>query len=203
MKKLVLSNRSQAYLKLKAYAKAFEDANLALKIDPNHVKSIGRRGTANYYLGRFKQARIDFFTALSLDPTNTGFLEYIKKTDERLQRIRSEALEKIERRVMYTDLKAMGFDQHSKRIPIIEMHLDRKVIDELQQKKVQVVNRQNLETKILEEARNEAYTEADDPTVNKTSKKKSKKQRKKKGLTAFMDGDELKEFIDAEAAANH
>ena len=110
MKMLVLSNRSQAYLKLKAYAKAFEDANLALKIDPNHVKSIGRRGTANYYLGRFKQARIDFFTALSLDPTNTGFLEYIKKTDERLQRIRSEALEKIERRVMYTDLKAMGFD---------------------------------------------------------------------------------------------
>ena len=30
MKKLVLSNRSQAYLKLKAYAKAFDDSNRAL-----------------------------------------------------------------------------------------------------------------------------------------------------------------------------
>lgn len=203
MKMLVLSNRSQAYLKLKAYAKAFEDANQALQIDPNHVKSTGRRGTASYYLGQFKQARIDFFTALQLDPTNIGFIEYIKKTDEQLQRIRREALEKIERRVMYTNLEEMGFDQHSKRVPIIEMHLDRKVIEELQQKKEQVVNRQNLEPKILEQARNEDSAEVQDPTIHKNNKKKSKKQRKKKGVTAFMDGDELREFNDAEAAAYH
>jgi len=113
MKMLVLSNRSQAYLKLKAYAKAFDDANQALQIDPNHVKSVGRRGTANYYLGRVKQAKIDFIKAVKLDPTNIGFLEYIKKADERLQRIRSEALEKIERRVMFTDLDEIGFDEHS------------------------------------------------------------------------------------------
>ena len=68
MKKLVLSNRSQAYLKLKAHGKAFDDANRAILIDPNHVKSIGRRGTASYYLGKFKQAKIDFINALKLDP---------------------------------------------------------------------------------------------------------------------------------------
>ena len=68
MRKLVLSNRSQAYLKLKAYQKAFDDANAALKVDPDHVKSIGRRGTANYYLGKIKQAKIDFISALKLDP---------------------------------------------------------------------------------------------------------------------------------------
>ena len=84
MKKVVLSNRSQAYLKLKAYAKAFDDANRALIFDPEHVKSIGRRGQASYYLGRVKQAKIDFINALRLDPQNIGFLEYIKKADERL-----------------------------------------------------------------------------------------------------------------------
>ena len=84
MKKIVLSNRAQSYLKLKAHAKAFDDANRAVLIDPNHVKSIGRRGTAAYYLGRIKQAKIDFISALKLDPQNIGFLEYIKKTDERL-----------------------------------------------------------------------------------------------------------------------
>ena len=84
MKKLVLSNRSQAYLKLKAHAKAYDDANRALLIDPNHVKSVGRRGTASFYLGNVKQAKIDFINALRLDPENVGFVEYIKKADEKL-----------------------------------------------------------------------------------------------------------------------
>ena len=44
MKKLVLSNRAQAYLKLKAYSKAYDDSNRAIQFDPTHVKSIGRRG---------------------------------------------------------------------------------------------------------------------------------------------------------------
>ena len=110
MKKLVYSNRAQAYLKLKAYAKAFEDADKAVKIDPGHVKSVGRRGTANYYLGKLKPAKIDFIQALKLDPQNLGFIEYIKKTDERLQRLKSEALEKMERRIMFTDLEEVGFE---------------------------------------------------------------------------------------------
>ena len=64
MKKLVLSNRAQAYIKLKVYSKAFEDAEAALALDPQHVKSVGRRGTAAYYLKKFKQARSDFMTGL-------------------------------------------------------------------------------------------------------------------------------------------
>ena len=56
MKMLVLSNRAQAYLKLKAYGKAYDDANRACLIDSTHVKSVGRRGTAAYYLGNLRQA---------------------------------------------------------------------------------------------------------------------------------------------------
>ena len=99
------------------------------------MKSIGRRGTASYYLGKVKQAKIDFIEAVRLDPDNIGFLEYIKKADERLQRIKSEALEKMERRIAFTDLDEVGFDQHSVKIPTIEMHLDKKEIEALQQKK--------------------------------------------------------------------
>lgn len=54
MKKLVLSNRAQAYLKLKIYQKAYDDAHSAIQIDYNHVKSVGRRGTAAFYLKKFK-----------------------------------------------------------------------------------------------------------------------------------------------------
>jgi len=141
MKKLVLSNRSQAYLKLKAYAKAYDDANRALLIDPKHVKSMGRRGTASYYLGKIKQAKVDFLNAIKLDPENLGFIDYIKKADERLQRLKSEAMEKIERRVMFTDLDEVGFDEHSVRIPVTELHLDQREVAALQKKKEEVVTR--------------------------------------------------------------
>ena len=110
MKKLVLSNRAQSYLKLKAHQKAYDDANRACKLDPEHVKSIGRRGTANYYLGNIKQAKRDFVRALKLEPANKQFFEYLKKTEEKLLKIKQEAYEKMERRVMFTDLAEMGFD---------------------------------------------------------------------------------------------
>jgi hypothetical protein len=60
MRKVVLSNRAQAYLKLKVYQKAYVDASDALAIDKTHVKSVGRRGTAAFYLKKYKEAQIDF-----------------------------------------------------------------------------------------------------------------------------------------------
>jgi lipoprotein NlpI len=46
------------------YQKAYDDADAALKIDPTHLKSIGRRGTAAYYIKNFKQAKMDFLVGL-------------------------------------------------------------------------------------------------------------------------------------------
>jgi len=69
-RKLVLSNRAQSYLKLKAYSKAFVDADGACKIDSGHIKSLGRRGTACYYLDKFRDAKRDFSIALAVEPTN-------------------------------------------------------------------------------------------------------------------------------------
>lgn len=39
MRKVVLSNRAQAYIKLKRYLEAEQDASQALEIDQGHVKS--------------------------------------------------------------------------------------------------------------------------------------------------------------------
>ena len=101
---------------------------------------------------------------------------------------------------MFTDLEEVGFDQHSVRVPITELHLDQKVIDELQAKKEQVVNRQQNEAKITPSSPSEAPAQSENQSATQaatgTNKKKNKKKsRKNKGLKAFMDGDaELQEY---------
>jgi DnaJ family protein C protein 7 len=54
MKTIVFSNRAQCHIKLKNYENAFVDADKALKFDPNHLKSIQRRGTAAYFTKRLR-----------------------------------------------------------------------------------------------------------------------------------------------------
>ena len=54
LKTVVLSNRAQCHIKLKKYEQAFLDADAAVRIDPNHLKSIQRRGTAAYYTQRLR-----------------------------------------------------------------------------------------------------------------------------------------------------
>ncbi len=49
---------------MKVYQKAFDDAHAALQIDYMHTKSVGRRGTAAYYIKNFKQAKLDFLHGL-------------------------------------------------------------------------------------------------------------------------------------------
>ena len=60
MRKIVLSNRAQSYIKTRKYREAEVDADQALSIDPGHIKSVQRRGTAKYYLNKYKEALKDF-----------------------------------------------------------------------------------------------------------------------------------------------
>jgi tetratricopeptide (TPR) repeat protein len=66
MQKLVLSNRAQVYLKLKKYSEAESDADAALGFDSEHVKSLQRRGTARYYLGKLRLSMRDFAAAQAI-----------------------------------------------------------------------------------------------------------------------------------------
>lgn len=56
-------------MKLRRYAEAESDAEAALALDPEHVKSLQRRGTARYYLGKLRLAAKDFMIAQHLSPT--------------------------------------------------------------------------------------------------------------------------------------
>lgn len=57
---LFYGNRSMAYLKKELYGSALEDANEALKLDPNYMKAYYRRATAYMALGKLKLALKDY-----------------------------------------------------------------------------------------------------------------------------------------------
>ena len=89
-----------------------------------HIKSVGRRGTASYYLGNYKGAKSDFILCLRLEPNNSRFRKYLEKTLEKIQKVKSEAYEKMTRRVLFTDLAEMNFDQVAVHVPVTELHLN-------------------------------------------------------------------------------
>jgi len=67
---------------------------------------------------------LDFIHALQLEPENNTFMEYLKKTLERLEKIKMESYEKMRRRIVFTDLDKLGFSENATRVPITELHLD-------------------------------------------------------------------------------
>ena len=71
----LLSNRSEALLKLRHYRLALRDARRALKIQPSHCKSQYRRIRARIGLRQFREALLDVEDALLYSPDNELFLE--------------------------------------------------------------------------------------------------------------------------------
>lgn len=67
---------------------------------------------------------MDFLHALNLEPENKQFMEYLKKTLERLDKIKLESYEKMQRRVVFTDLSSIGFDENATIVPVTELNLD-------------------------------------------------------------------------------
>lgn len=63
-------NRCAAYLKLKKYTRASEEATEALKLDATHAKSLYRRAQAHKFRGKDKDAMRDVMTMLQTDSTS-------------------------------------------------------------------------------------------------------------------------------------
>jgi len=62
------SNRAMAMIKLESYGSAILDANEAISLDPSYIKGYYRRGSANFALGKVKEARKDFRAVCKLKP---------------------------------------------------------------------------------------------------------------------------------------
>ena len=65
---IILSNRAQAYIKVENYGLAMNDATAALEFDPSYVKAYYRRGSAQFALGHYKDARKDFRKVCTVKP---------------------------------------------------------------------------------------------------------------------------------------
>uniref|UniRef100_A0AAV1TD17 RNA polymerase II-associated protein 3 n=1 Tax=Peronospora matthiolae TaxID=2874970 RepID=A0AAV1TD17_9STRA len=79
---VVLSNRAMAYLKKQEFVNAEDDCTSALKIDPTHVKSHTRRGTARNSLGKHRLALLDFHHAATLDRKSRQIQAQLQSTRE-------------------------------------------------------------------------------------------------------------------------
>ena len=62
------ANRAMAMIKMESYGLAILDANEAISLDPAYVKGYYRRGSANFALGKFKEARKDFRAVCKIKP---------------------------------------------------------------------------------------------------------------------------------------
>lgn len=65
---IILSNRAQAYIKVENYGLAMNDATAAMESDPTYAKAYYRRGSAQYALTHYKEARKDFRKVCQLKP---------------------------------------------------------------------------------------------------------------------------------------
>lgn len=65
---IILSNRAQAYMKVENYGLAINDATAAMESDPTYAKAYYRRGSAQYALTHYKDARKDFRKVCQLKP---------------------------------------------------------------------------------------------------------------------------------------
>mmetsp|Transcript_18166 Transcript_18166/g.20639 ORF Transcript_18166/g.20639 Transcript_18166/m.20639 type:complete len:678 (+) Transcript_18166:168-2201(+) len=95
MKCVLYSNRANANLKLKRYKEAETDCGCALEIDSHHIKSLYRRCLARQKLDLIKLASADAQEGLKIDPANKPLLQESKKIENKLSKIRKDALSRI------------------------------------------------------------------------------------------------------------
>lgn len=76
------TNRATSFFRLKKYAVAESDCNLAVALDGGYVKAYARRGAARFALKKHQSALEDYETVLKLDPSNVEAQNEVKKIKE-------------------------------------------------------------------------------------------------------------------------
>lgn len=117
---VVLSNRAMAFLKNREFAKAEEDCTLALKVDPAHVKSFLRRGTARNALGKHRLALLDFEKSAELDPKNRQIQSQLASTRELMRAAIKRAPKRTEFQIEVVGIPTPVSNDKSVKLEIIE-----------------------------------------------------------------------------------
>ncbi|XP_073336758.1 RNA polymerase II-associated protein 3 isoform X2 [Pagrus major] len=78
------TNRATSFFRLKKYAVAESDCNLAIALNSNYFKAYARRGAARFALKKYESALEDYEMVLKLDPGNLEAQNEIKKIKESL-----------------------------------------------------------------------------------------------------------------------
>lgn len=76
------TNRATAFFRLKKFAVAESDCNLAIALDGKYLKAFLRRGAARNALKNYESALQDYEIALKLDPANTEAQNEVMKIKE-------------------------------------------------------------------------------------------------------------------------
>ncbi|KAK3517866.1 hypothetical protein QTP70_021846 [Hemibagrus guttatus] len=78
------TNRAACFFRLKKYAVAESDCNLAIALDSKYIKAYSRRGAARFALENHQGALEDYEMVLKLDPENLDAQNEIKKLNQAL-----------------------------------------------------------------------------------------------------------------------
>ncbi|XP_040002876.1 RNA polymerase II-associated protein 3 isoform X2 [Xiphias gladius] len=78
------TNRATSFFRLKKYAVAESDCNLAIALNSNYFKAYARRGAARFALKKYESALDDYEMVLKLDPGNMEAKTEVKKIKEAL-----------------------------------------------------------------------------------------------------------------------
>lgn len=75
------SNRAAAYMSLKEYTKAIQDARRVIAIRPKWAKGHSRLAAAHFALQDYSEAKEAYQRASELEPDDTHLLEALQKAD--------------------------------------------------------------------------------------------------------------------------
>ncbi|KAK7808117.1 hypothetical protein U0070_021410 [Myodes glareolus] len=78
------TNRASAYFRLKKFAVAESDCNLAIALSRTYTKAYARRGAARFALQKLEEARKDYEKVLELEPDNFEATNELRKIDQAL-----------------------------------------------------------------------------------------------------------------------
>ncbi|XP_034719376.1 RNA polymerase II-associated protein 3 [Etheostoma cragini] len=109
------TNRATSFFRLKKYAVAESDCNLAIALDSNYFKAYARRGAARFALKKYEAALEDYEMVLKLDPGNTEAQNEVQKIKETLgdqaPAVPSEAAEPEEGAAAYPERQRLMEEQ--------------------------------------------------------------------------------------------